>query len=105
MRVALVCSILLAIANAVRVILMYWWNPAYDNLLVIRVSVVLGVALICIILIAQLLGSLLPIIAKKIHVDPALMSAPVISTIMDTLSILIYCGIIIAASTLLGWSL
>ena len=104
-RVALVCSILLAIANAVRVILMYWWNPAYDNLLVIRVSVVLGVALICIILIAQLLGSLLPIIAKKIHVDPALMSAPVISTIMDTLSILIYCGIIIAASTLLGWSL
>lgn len=104
-RVALVCSILLAIANAVRVILMYWWNPAYDNLLVIRVSVVLGVALISIILIAQLLGSLLPIIAKKIHVDPALMSAPVISTIMDTLSILIYCGIIIAASTLLGWSL
>lgn len=104
-RVALVCSILLAIANAVRVILMYWWNPAYDNLLVIRVSVVLGVALICIILIAQLLGSLLPIIAKKIHVDPALMSAPVISTIMDTLSILIYCGIIIAASTLLDWSL
>lgn len=104
-RVALVCSILLAIANAVRVILMYWWNSAYDNLLVIRVSVVLGVALICIILIAQLLGSLLPIIAKKIHVDPALMSAPVISTIMDTLSILIYCGIIIAASTLLGWSL
>lgn len=104
-RVALVCSILLAIANAMRVILMYWWNPAYDNLLVIRVSVVLGVALICIILIAQLLGSLLPIIAKKIHVDPALMSAPVISTIMDTLSILIYCGIIIAASTLLGWSL
>ena len=54
----------------------------------------LAIALILIIFIAQVLGSLLPIIAKKIHVDPALMSAPVISTIMDTLSILIYCAVI-----------
>ena len=63
----------------------------------------LGVTLILIMVIAQVLGSVLPIIAKKIHVDPALMSSPVIATIMDTLSILIYCGIIVLCSLWFHW--
>ena len=103
--ISLICSSILAIANAVRVILMYWWTDYNKDYLVLEVSLVLAIALILIIFIAQVLGSLLPIIAKKIHVDPALMSAPVISTIMDTLSILIYCAVIIVCSVWFGWNL
>ena len=103
--IALICSSVLAVANAVRVILMYWWTAYNINYLVLKVSLVLAIALILIIFIAQVLGSLLPIIAKKMHVDPALMSAPVISTIMDTLSILIYCAVIVVCAIWFGWNL
>ena len=103
-RIALICSSMLAVANTVRVILMYWWTDYNQNFAVLKVSLILGVSLILIIFIAQTLGALLPIIAKKIHVDPALMSAPVISTIMDTLSILIYCAVIIVTGAAFHWS-
>ena len=46
-----------------------------------------------------------PQTAKKLHVTPALMSAPVISTIMDTLSILIYCLVIVITTNTFGWML
>ena len=101
--IALICSSILAVANTVRVILMYWWTDYNENYLVLKVSLVLGVTLILIMVIAQVLGSVLPIIAKKIRVDPALMSSPVIATIMDTLSILIYCGIIVLCSLWFNW--
>lgn len=106
-RVALLCSIVLAVANTVRIILMYWWVPEYADyhVALLQVSLISGVSLIAIIVIAQLLGSLLPLIAKKLHVDPALMSAPVISTIMDTLSILIYCLVIVITTNTFGWML
>ena len=102
-RIGLICSVLLAIANTVRVILMYSWTDYNVDFAVLKVSLILGLSLILIILIAQTLGSLLPLIAKKLKIDPALMSAPVIATIMDTLSILIYCGIIIATAFGFGW--
>lgn len=104
-RVGLLCSIILAAANTVRIILLYWWDTRYSNIAVLQASIVCGVSLILIILIAQTIGALLPLLAKKIHVDPALMSAPVISTIMDTLSILIYCLVIILVSVNFGWVL
>ena len=103
-RIALLCSVVLAAANMVRVILMYWWSDYNVDFAILKVSLILGISLIAIVVIAQVLGSLLPIIAKKIHVDPALMSAPVISTIMDTLSILIYCLIIIITSNAFSWA-
>lgn len=102
-RIALLCSVVLAAANTVRVILMYWWSEYNVDFAILKVALILGLSLIAIVVIAQVLGSLLPIIAKKIHVDPALMSAPVISTIMDTLSILIYCLIIIATGAAFQW--
>ena len=40
-----------------------------------------------------LIGSLLPMLAKLIHVDPAIMASPVISTIMDSVSMLLYFNI------------
>ena len=48
---------------------------------------------------AKAVGSLLPMIAEKIGVDPAVMASPLISTITDAVSLLIYFSI---ASALLG---
>ncbi len=98
-RIALICSSVLAVVNMVRVILMYVWTMGSA---IILVGVVLGISLILICLIAQTLGALLPLLAKKIKVDPALMAAPVISTIMDTVAVLTYCLIILAFSPLLA---
>ena len=103
--IGLICSSVLAVANTVRVILMYWWSDYNVDYLVLKVSLVLGISLILIMVIAQVLGALLPIVAKKIRVDPALMSSPVIATIMDTLSILIYCAVIILCSVWFNWNL
>jgi len=46
--------------------------------------------LMCIILLSKILGCALPMIAKKLKLDPAIMAAPVISTILDTCSVLIF---------------
>ena len=80
-RVSLVIGITLAIVNGIRVIIQY-----KDYML----AVVLGIALICTVVVAKLLGCTLPVIAKKLKLDPAIMAAPIISTIVDTLSVLIY---------------
>ncbi len=101
-RIALICSSVLAVANMVRVIIMYWWTMGTD---ILMVGVVLGISLIIICFVAQILGSLLPILAKKIKVDPALMAAPVISTIMDTLAVLTYCLILMAFDPLIATSI
>lgn len=50
-------------------------------------------SLFLIIIIAKFIGSLLPMLAKLIHVDPAIMASPVISTIMDSVSMLLYFNI------------
>lgn len=102
-RIALICSSVLAAANTVRVILMYWWTDYNVDYAVLKISLILGISLILIVVLAQLLGSVLPILAKKLHVDPAIMASPLITTIMDTLSILIYCLIIIATAQWFGW--
>ena len=42
------------------------------------------------VIIAKTVGCLLPLLAKKINADPAIMAAPLITTIVDTLSIVVY---------------
>ena len=51
------------------------------------------ISLMIIVILAKLIGCLLPMAAKKLHLDPAIMAAPLISTILDTCSILIYFSI------------
>ena len=53
-------------------------------------ALVLGVTLMCTIMLAKFLGCALPIFAKKCKLDPALMASPLITTIVDACSILIY---------------
>lgn len=80
-RIALLVGGALALVNGVRIILMY-----QDPML----ALLLGISLICTVFLAELIGCMLPILAKKVRLDPAIMAAPLITTIVDTCSIMIY---------------
>lgn len=87
-RVALIVGVLLAIVNGIRVYLMYDQN--------LTLAIAIGITMIAIVCMAKCVGCTLPLLAKKIGLDPALMAAPLISTIMDTCTILMYFAIITA---------
>lgn len=72
-------------------IILYAWSYAWKGEPL--VSLVIGLSVIGITLWANLLGSLLPIILRKVHLDPAIVSSPLISTIMDTSGLFIYFSI------------
>ncbi len=55
-----------------------------------QIALSVGVTLVITVMIAKLTGGLLPIIAKKLKLDPAIMAGPLITTIVDTLSLIIY---------------
>ncbi len=57
------------------------------------VSVAVGLAVVFIVLFANLVGSLLPILLTKLRLDPAVVSSPLITTVMDVTGLLIYFGI------------
>ena len=80
-RVAIVVGVVLALANGVRI---FW---VYKNL---PMAVVVAASLVVTIVIAKLVGCVLPILAKRLHMDPAIMASPLITTIVDTCSIVIY---------------
>ncbi|MCM8817806.1 MAG: magnesium transporter, partial [Candidatus Omnitrophica bacterium] len=56
----------------------------------LTISLIVGFSVIFISLWANLIGSLLPIILRKLHLDPAVVSSPFISTILDVSGLLIY---------------
>lgn len=80
-RVAIVVGVVLALANGVRI---FW---VYKNL---PMAVVVAASLVVTIVIAKLVGCILPILAKRLRMDPAIMASPLITTIVDTCSIVIY---------------
>lgn len=80
-RIALLVSVGLALANGIRIYIMY------RNL---QLACVIGASLIATVIIAKTIGCTLPLFAKKIHLDPAIMAAPLITTLVDTCSIVIY---------------
>ena len=56
----------------------------------ILVAAVICLTLVCTVFCAKAVGCMLPLLAEKIGLDPAVMAAPFISTIVDVLSLLIY---------------
>ena len=89
LRVSLLCGITLATANFLRIWLI-------DGLLLHNAGVTVAVALtvsitmLFTVIIAKLVGCSLPILAKRIGFDPAVMASPFITTIVDVLSLVIY---------------
>ena len=91
MRVAILCGITLAAANFIKLLVI--------DKVTIQVAFVVNLTLVCTIFIAKIIGSTLPLFAKKIGFDPAVMASPFITTIVDACSLIIYFQI---ATTLLG---
>jgi len=88
-RVSVLCGITLAAANFVKLMLvdrMLFHNPAVTPL----VALVVCLTLILDVFTSKLVGSVLPLLAKKIGWDPAVMASPLITTVVDATSLLIY---------------
>lgn len=81
-RVAILCGLTLAAANFVKLLV-------FDKV-TISVAAVVCLTLMAAVLIAKIVGCILPMLAKKIGFDPAVMASPFITTIVDALSLLIY---------------
>jgi magnesium transporter len=58
-----------------------------------QVSLVISLALLCAVIAAKLVGAILPIVAKVCHLDPAVVANPFITTIVDTVSVLLLCAL------------
>ena len=80
-RVSLIVGIILAVVNGIRILVQY------QNL---QLAFVVGITLVITAMIAKSLGCILPILAKKLKLDPAIMAAPLITTIVDTCSVLVF---------------
>ena len=81
-RVGILCGIVLAAANFVRLMIQY---PGQ-----IMMSLVVVLSLVMTVILAKTIGCTLPMLAKKLNLDPAIMAAPLITTIVDACSLLIY---------------
>ena len=87
-RVAVSVSLILAVVNGCRIVLM----GQGDALL----ACTIGVTMACTVIIAKIVGCTLPLVAKKVGLDPAIMATPLISTLVDISTISVYFAIISA---------
>ena len=78
-RVALILGVILALVNFLRI----WFFTPYDR----TVAFVVSLAMFFTIIIAKSIGCTLPLLAKAIHLDPALMASPIITTLVDAASL------------------
>ena len=88
-RVALLCGLTLAVVNFTKMLLV-------DNLLLgnsdvnYMIALIVSLAMVFTVMFAKVVGSSLPILAEKIGLDPAVVATPLITTITDAVSLLIY---------------
>lgn len=94
LRISLCISLVLVAVNTVRVLLMYGTDSE-----MLKIALVLGITLACAVMMAKILGCSLPMLAKRCGLDPAIMASPLITTIVDACSVLIYFNV---ASAVLG---
>lgn len=80
-RVSLIVGIILAIANGIRITIQY-----QDS----KLALVVGITIMGVVALSKALGCTLPMLAKKLKLDPAIMAAPLITTIVDTCSVLLF---------------
>lgn len=90
LRVAFLCGVVLAVVNFLKMLVV-------DRLLMgVAVSAgeaaVIAATLLATVVIAKAVGGLLPLVAKRLGLDPAVMASPFITTVVDVLSLLVYFG-------------
>lgn len=81
-RVAVICGIVLSAVNFGRLVMI--------NKLATPIAFAVSVTLVCTVLMAKIVGSMLPMIAEKLKLDPAIMAGPLITTIVDAGALIIY---------------
>ena len=81
-RVSFIVGLILGLVNFIRLIIQYPGQP------LVALTVVL--ALFATVFLAKVIGGILPILAKRLKLDPAIMAAPLITTIVDAVSLVIY---------------
>ena len=84
-RISIMVSSVLAIVNGIRVYLMYEQK--------ILLSLTVALSIIATVVMSKLIGAMLPMLAKKVHIDPAIMATPLITTIVDCCSLFLYFNI------------
>lgn len=81
-RVSIICGLSLSAANFVKLML-------FDRM-TLTVAAVVCLTLVAVVIVAMLIGCLLPVLAKRLGFDPAVMASPFITTIVDAVSLLVY---------------
>ena len=82
LRVSILVGVILSAVNFVRLQIQYPGNT--------MVSFTVAGAMLVTVVMAKTIGSMLPILAKRLHVDPTIMAAPLITTIVDAVSLVVY---------------
>ena len=89
-RVAFLCGLVLAVVNFGR---MYLLRAITGSETTDSVFLVVCIAMMCAVIVAKMIGCTLPIVAKALKLDPALMAGPMITTIVDAISLILYFNI------------
>lgn len=99
-RVAFVCSLVLAVVNFGKMILVdHLILNTFDSGKYLQEIFVVSLTVFITVIVAKIVGCVLPIIAKRLGLDPAVMASPFITTIVDAIALIVYFGI---AVTVLG---
>ncbi|MBR4072742.1 MAG: magnesium transporter, partial [Clostridia bacterium] len=99
-RVGFVCGAVLCIVNMLKLYLFdYLTLKNFDSGRELAEMLTVCITLFFTVIVAKLVGSILPIVAKKIKLDPAVMASPLVTTILDAVSLFIYFAI---AGVLIG---
>ena len=85
-RVAVCISLVLAVVNGIRILIMGQGD--------VMVALTIGLTMACTVVIAKVVGCTLPLCAKKVGLDPAIMATPLISTLVDISTISVYFAIV-----------
>lgn len=81
-RVAVVCGVTLAVVNFIKLLI-------FDRVTLV-IALVMCLTLVVTVIVAKMVGCILPLLAKQVGFDPAVMANPFITTIVDAVSLLIY---------------
>ena len=85
-RIAVCISVVLAVVNGLRILVMGQGDAL--------VALTIGITMACTVIIAKVVGCTLPLVAKRVGLDPAIMATPLISTLVDISTISVYFAIV-----------
>lgn len=94
-RVSIICGICLAVVNFLKMLILGQLAGESG----ILIGIIVSASLFCAVIVAKIIGCVLPMVTQKLGFDPAVMSSPFITTIVDAVALLIYVNL---ATLILG---